>query len=128
MTPMTQKAPRTWRVRPLDMARDKEPLLRLMAEVYGADHRSASEPFLRWQYLDNPLGLVVGAVAEATDGEVVGAYTLIPLPFRVDGRERLGMLSLNTATSPRYQGQGIFTALAKVTYDLAAERGAVGVL
>ena len=100
---------------------------RLMREVYGEDHRSGNEAFLDWQYFQNPLGPAVGFLALA-GSEVVGAYTLIPSPFSQAGESKLGMLSLNTATSPRFQGQGIFTVLARRSYEEAERRGAVGVL
>lgn len=111
---------------------DVPALARLMGEVYGPRHRSADEVFLRWQYLENPLGEVVGYGAFGLDGDdegrLVGAYTLIPLPFSLAGRSAPGMLSLNTATLPHFERRGIFTNLARLAYAHATSLGAVGVL
>lgn len=113
-------------------AEDLPIVARLMGEVYGPRHRSADEAFLRWQYLENPLGEVVGygafGLAGDDEGRLVGAYTLIPLPFSFGGRPALGMLSLNTATLPHFERRGIFTNLARLAYARATGLGAVGVL
>ncbi len=107
---------------------DLPAVARFLGEVYGANHRTASEAVLRWQYLENPLGPVVGTLAVTPQDEIVGVYTLTPLRFAVAGRPQPGMLSLNTATHPGYQGQGIFVRLAERAYEEAARRGAVGVI
>ncbi|QQR85973.1 MAG: GNAT family N-acetyltransferase [Flavobacteriales bacterium] len=81
-----------------------------------------TEPVVRWQYLDNPDGHVVGFNAFA--GAVLAAhYVAIPLVARVHGKEERGLLSLNTATHPDHQGKGLFTKLANLTYEAAAREG-----
>lgn len=86
----------------------------------GADHLDAA--YLRWLYADNPDGQVVGF--DAWDGDVLAAhYACIPGRARVAGESCRVLLSLNTATAPAYQGQGLFTRLATLTYERAAADG-----
>lgn len=77
---------------------------------------------LRWQYKENPEGAAVGFNAWQGE-ELAGHYVTIPLRAMVNGTVEKGLLSLNTATHPSHQGRGLFTKLAKATYELAAETG-----
>lgn len=77
---------------------------------------------LGWRYRDNPAGQVVGA--DAWDGERLAAhYVTCPLEATVEGRIARGLLSLNTATHPDYQGRGLFTTLAEAAYAHGAAAG-----
>jgi GNAT superfamily N-acetyltransferase len=77
---------------------------------------------LAWRYRDNPAGAVVGV--DAWDGERLAAhYVTCPVDARVDGKAVKGLLSLNTATHPDYQGQGLFTRLAQAAFDQGAASG-----
>jgi GNAT superfamily N-acetyltransferase len=77
---------------------------------------------LAWRYRDNPAGAVVGA--DAWDGDRLAAhYVTCPVEARIDGAPLRGLLSLNTATHPDYQGRGLFTRLAEAAYDQGAEAG-----
>jgi GNAT superfamily N-acetyltransferase len=77
---------------------------------------------VRWQYRDNPDGHVVGFNAWLGE-ELAAHYVTIPLLARVNGREEKGLLSLNTATHPSHQGKGLFTQLAKATYERGGREG-----
>ena len=68
--------------------------------------------YLKWLYFSNPLGGVVGFDA-ITDGIVVAHCAFIPT--RVG--ESIGLLSLNVATHPSYQSQGLFQKLVKLTIE-----------
>lgn len=77
---------------------------------------------LGWLYRDNPQGPVVGA--DAWSGDTLAAhYVTVPTSALVKGRPARGLLSLNTATDPVFQGQGLFTALAEATYKTAKAQG-----
>ena len=79
-------------------------------------------PALAWRYRDNPAGQVIGA--DAWDGERLAAhYVACPLEARIDGQVVKGLVSLNTATHPDYQGRGLFTKLAEAAYALGASAG-----
>src|SRR3954466_9062440 len=81
-----------------------------------------NEAALAWRYRDNPAGQVIGA--DAWDGERLAAhYVACPLEARIDGQVVKGLVSLNTATHPDYQGRGLFTKLAEAAYALGAEAG-----
>lgn len=68
--------------------------------------------YLKWLYFSNPLGNVVGFDA-ITDGIVIAHCAFIPT--RVG--ESIGLLSLNVATHPSYQSQGLFQKLVKLTIE-----------
>lgn len=86
----------------------------------------ASEKFgreyLDWLYRQNPDGEVVGY--DARDGDRLAAhYVCIPARARISGKDVRVLLSLNTATHPDYQGKGLFTRLAELTYAAGAQQG-----
>lgn len=78
--------------------------------------------YLRWLYCENPAGFAVGF--DAWDGEKLAAhYVCVPVYAVVGGQAVKVLLSLNTATHPAYQGKGLFTKLAEMTYVAGAEQG-----
>ncbi len=78
--------------------------------------------YLDWLYVANPDGAAVGY--DAWDGERLAAhYVCVPARAWVEGQEVRVLLSLNTATHPDYQGKGLFTKLAAMTYEAGAEAG-----
>ncbi len=82
--------------------------------------------YLAWLYVANPDGAAVGY--DAWDGERLAAhYVCVPARAWVEGAEVRVLLSLNTATHPDYQGKGLFTKLAAMTYDAGAQAGFDGV-
>jgi hypothetical protein len=82
--------------------------------------------YLQWQYIDNPCGSAVGFDA-ISEGMVVAHYACIPIQIGMKSQPFL--LSLNTATTPRFQGQGLFKRLALSTYEDSSKRfqGVIGV-
>ncbi|MBD8881285.1 GNAT family N-acetyltransferase [Rhodanobacter sp. 7MK24] len=86
----------------------------------GANHLTPA--YLRWLYRDNPCGRVVGMDALA-DGTLAAHYVCVPTAINLQGVEMKALLSLNTATHPSYQGRGLFTKLAELTYDLGRRMG-----
>lgn len=78
--------------------------------------------YLDWLYVANPDGAAVGY--DAWDGERLAAhYVCVPARAWVEGKEVRVLLSLNTATYPDYQGKGLFTRLAAMTYEAGAAAG-----
>lgn len=93
----------------------------LLSAVFGAAPKFTPGA-IAWRYRDNPAGHVVGA--DAWSGDTLAAhYVTCPLRAKVEGQVLQGLLSLNTATHPDFQGQGLFTRLARRTYEQAAELG-----
>lgn len=84
--------------------------------------RKFSPTVLNWLYQLNPDGCAIGYDAFAGD-QLAAHYVCVPTTIRVNGKVEKALLSLNTATHPRCQGQGIFTQLAEMTYRAAAQQG-----
>lgn len=78
--------------------------------------------YLKWQYHDNPHGFALGYDAYLAD-ELAAHYVTIPVSYSYNNKVLKGLLSLNTATHPKHQGNGLFTKLANKTYELAREKG-----
>ncbi len=82
--------------------------------------------YLEWLYVRNPDGRAFGF--DARDGETLAAqYVCIPAQVSIDGKSVRMLLSLNTATHPQFQGKGLFTKLAAMTYEAAAAQGYDGI-
>ena len=71
-----------------------------------------SSSYLEWLYFSNPLGNVVGFDA-FHEKDLIAHCAFIPT--RVG--DTVGLLSLNVATHPNYQSQGIFQKLAQLTFE-----------
>ena len=93
----------------------------LLKKVFNGETKF-SPIFLEWQYAKNPIGNAVGYDAYFK-GELVAHYVTIPVLYMIDNKEVKGLLSLNTAVHPNHQGKGLFTQLAKKTYDEAQKTG-----
>jgi GNAT superfamily N-acetyltransferase len=93
----------------------------LLSAVF-TDTKKFTTGFLDWQYAQNPAGKVVGYDARM-NGLLAAHYVTIPAVYTLNGVQKKGLLSLNTATHPQHQGKGLFTQLATKTYELAASMG-----
>lgn len=78
--------------------------------------------YLDWLYYANPDGRVVGFDAW-DNGALVAHYVCVPAWIDLCGRRVKALLSLNTATRADYQGRGLFTKLAEMTYRAAEDEG-----
>lgn len=94
-----------------------EKTIDLLKKCFPKSNKFTTE-YLKWLYIDNPNGKAVGYNAYV-DGKLVGHYSCIPMKAFVKGTSDSGLLSLNTATDPLYQGKGLFKKLATRTYNLA---------
>ncbi|EZH72934.1 hypothetical protein ATO12_18105 [Aquimarina atlantica] len=81
-----------------------------------------TKEFVVWQYVNNPLGNMIGYNA-FLNGELAAHYALMPIRAKVFGKEENGLLSLNTATHPNHRGKRLFTTLADRSYALASDLG-----
>lgn len=77
-----------------------------------------SYEYISWLYFKNPSGPAIGYDAFLR-GELVAHYACIPIG--IAGFNTPALLSVNTATSPRFQGRGLFKVLALNTYSQAEE-------
>lgn len=88
-----------------------------------------SSRYLQWQYVDNPLGSFIGYGA-FFNNKMVSHFATLPVKYRIDGIERMGLLALNLVTDPEHRGKGLFVEIAKRTLSDARDEGyyfAVGV-
>ena len=95
---------------------------RLFSACFPAATKLRRVDYLEWLYLHNPAGPVVGFDAYDS-GALAAHYACIPMALRLGGKNCRGILSLNTATHPDYQGRGLFTKLAELTYEAAWNGG-----
>lgn len=83
------------------------------------DDGKLTKKYLNWLYYENPNGHVIGYNAYHGD-DLIAHYGLVPGSFDKDHQF---LLSANTATHPDFMGRGLFTKLAKMTYDQASLEG-----
>lgn len=96
---------------------------KLLQLVFAAKASKFSFEYLKWQYVDNPAGAIVGFNAYSADGVLAAHYAAMPVYMLIDGQKTLGLLSLNTATHPEHRGKRLFSILAEKTYEYAARNG-----
>lgn len=65
----------------------------------------------------------LGYLAYTESGEPAAFYGVFPYPMEYNGKFYLAAQSGDTMTSPAHGGKGLFTTLAKMTYDLAKAEG-----
>ena len=107
-----------WTIREMG-AQDLDLVRRLYADVWTYNR---PRTFDHWRLFTNPHGICPTAVA--VDGDrLAGLYTVWPVRLRLGNEVVLGGQSMDTMTHPDYQGQGLFTKLALVCYEMAAARG-----
>lgn len=112
---------RNYDIRPLETSPDAlQEVLDLF--IQGGSGMSNTIEFLDWQYNQNPRGPAVGFNAYF-EGQLAAHYVAIPVTANVFGAPAKGLLSVNTRTAAGHQGQGLFTRLARATYDHAQASG-----
>lgn len=109
---------RIWRVRAAGPG-DIELIRELYRAVRG-DNRPVT--YDRWRYLDSPYGSTPGAMA-VEGGRAVGFYPVWPAPLRIGWESIPGAQAMDIMTHPDFRGQGVFMAMAKACFEIAAQRG-----
>lgn len=93
-----------------------------MAEMFNlCFNMMPPKNYFDWKFLQNPAGKAIGFVAYH-EGEVAGFYGVIPEDFMVNGEKTIIYQSMDTMTHPDYQRQGLFTNLARKTYEHLLEK------
>ena len=101
-----------------------EKILEMAQEYYGPENDIANRDFLLHQYFENPSGDAIIDLAVDKDNNVLaGQYIVCPMAFQINGQRVRCVNSLNTLTRETYQGQGIFTELAREVYRKSSEEG-----
>jgi GNAT superfamily N-acetyltransferase len=102
---------------------DRHAVLELLADSLGWDRDDAFADFFDWKHSRNPYGVSPAWVAVADD-RIIGFRTFLRWEFEhPDGRVRHAVRAVDTATSPDYQGRGIFRLLTMTAVEeLTRER------
>ncbi len=99
-------------------------LAEMAATHYGSDNDTASEAYLKHEYFSNPAGNVHMNIAwDPNEDEAAGQYAAIPIKIKTGDKYLKALMSVNTLTSDKYRGQGIFKQLATEVYDRAERKG-----
>lgn len=93
----------------------------LFKQCFPSAHHFTVE-YLRWLYVENPVGKAVGMDAMSGD-QLAAHYACIPTKVALNRTSVDALLSLNTATHPDFRGQGLFTKLAGLTFEAAESDG-----
>lgn len=78
--------------------------------------------YLNWLYIDNPEGRALGADA-VCDGKVIGQVIALPGRYRLRGRQVRGLVAVNVAVHPDFQGKHLFKRLGLKMCEFGALRG-----
>lgn len=89
---------------------DEEKILKLFHAVFGSDYNM--EDWL-WQFRENPFSRPIIWVAENQDGELVGHYCLIPVPYYHEGQSLKAAFSILSMVHPKFQRRGLLKKLAE---------------
>lgn len=100
---------------------DAAGICQLLARTFP-DNAKSNEAILRWQYFASPYGDSVIMVMDA-DGEIVGAYTSIRYPAKVDGELTQVGLGIDAAIDRSHQARGNFGPMASALYSATGEAG-----
>ena len=78
--------------------------------------------YLKWLYLENPLGRYIGYCAWHKE-QIVSHFATVPVQFEVNGIKKNGLLALNLVTHPDHRGKGLFVQIAEETLLSAKKAG-----
>ncbi len=110
----------TYRVVRISQERLKD-LLVLFTSAFG---QKVSLSYLERKFDTRRFGAsFVGYIAYTQNGAPAAYYGVFPIRFRLGDRVIVAAQSGDTMTHKDHQGKGLFTKLAKMTYDLARQEG-----
>lgn len=72
-----------------------------------------STAFMRWQYLENPLGAVRLWLARDSSKRIIATYAAIPHRVYAYGRVGIGWRVQDVVTEPGFRGHGIYNELSR---------------
>ncbi|MES2274844.1 MAG: GNAT family N-acetyltransferase [Bacteroidota bacterium] len=96
-----------------------------MADLYHAVYRRRIPPgFFTNKYNTAHTGIKhIGFLAYNEAGNPIAFYGVIPCFLQMGAKAVLAAQSADTMTHPKYQGKGLFTKLANLTFNLCKENG-----
>lgn len=111
-----------YEIRPIELSEEGISACSSLLRLAFPAARHFSDVYIRWEYLQNPDGPILGYNAFA-NGELAAHYAVQPMHATFSGAVRRGVLSLNTATHPLHRRKNLFTQLAEATYRAAHQQG-----
>jgi GNAT superfamily N-acetyltransferase len=106
----------------LGSADDDEQIAQLLADAAPGNPK-ADLDVLRWQYRTEAFGPTLTVVAEAA-GQIVGHYSAITLPVRIDGEAVQALRGVDIVTAVAHRRRGVFRQVAAHLRDAARAAGA----
>jgi hypothetical protein len=101
-------------------AYDRDSAVALLRRAHAGDTANPAQPEAwDWLYLQNPAEAGLHYLVADAGTRLAGQYATLPVRLQLDGREQSALISLNTATDPAFQRQGIFITLAQQLYSEA---------
>lgn len=102
---------------------DEKGICTLFEKVFGRPMgKTESISHWNWEYKNNPNDDLDIFLA-VDENEIVGHYAVIPIKMRIDVKDYLTTLSLDTMVHEDYRGQDMFPILAKALYESLEKRG-----
>ncbi|HEV8459637.1 MAG TPA: GNAT family N-acetyltransferase [Gaiellaceae bacterium] len=102
-------------------AEDIEAVLEMLGRAHADDETGAiSRDEWAWLYLDNPADSGLRYAVADAGNRLAGQYATLPMRVQIGGQSTKALLSLNTATDPDFQRQGVMTTLASMVYSEGA--------
>lgn len=96
-------------------------LMYIMKASFGVDH---GLEYYRHKFDTGYLGVKhLGYLAYDTNNQPAAFYGVFPYQMEYKGKKYLAAQSGDTMTHPAHGGKGLFTTLAKMTYNLASKEG-----
>jgi GNAT superfamily N-acetyltransferase len=102
-------------------ADDRDASIRLVQRAFDEETFAVdAERLWNWLFQEHPLGASPFVVADAGD-RLAGQYATVPARLQHAGRVVRGLISVQTATDPDFQRQGVLSALATALYEQTRE-------
>ena len=100
----------------------KEHHLNQVKKLYEESYnRKKPVNYFRYRYLSSPFGKPIVLLMKYKK-KIIGLYAIHPVKLQIENKSVLGGYSFLTMTHPDHVGKGIFTSLAKKTFDLAKKK------
>lgn len=97
-----------YKIKELDFSEENQGVINFLNNSF--DHHFTKD-FFSWKHLNNPFGKSYGLVAINEEEVVIGLRMFMFWKFSTRGEVKVAARPVDSATHPRYQGNGIFKAL-----------------
>ena len=109
-------------IRPIEVTEEALHELHRYLHVVFPKATKFTPDFVKWQYIQNPLGVMSGY--NAWDGNrIIAHFAGLPLTMNLFGKICRGLLTINVSTDPAYRGQKLFTKVGEHTIQHAKDLG-----